>query len=313
MKAARLHEFGDPDVLRYEDAPRPELGEEEVLVRVRAAGINPLDWKIRQGLDLPMIPDDPFPLILGYDVSGTVEEVGANVTEFGTGDVVYGFCDVAGTGGSYAEYTVTESAQLATKPESLTHTEAAGVPTGAVTAWDVLFEIGGLTTGQRVLIHGAAGGVGHMAVQLANWKGADVVATASGYSEKFLRELGVDEFVDYREQCFESVVDTVDVVVDTVGGETQNRSFEVLTEGGVLVSLVSNPSEKLATEHNVEAQMRGGGSDPSRLNDIGELVADGDLLPTIGAELPLSDASAAHERGETEHIRGKIALRVRDG
>lgn len=311
MKAIRIHEYGPPDVLTYEDAPRPEPTDDEVLVRVSAAGVNPLDWKIRQGLPLPMIPENPFPFVLGIDISGIVENVGASVTEFESGDAVFGFSGFPQVG-SYAEYTTTAGAQLAPKPERLDHGEAAGVPVGALTAWQALFEIADLTAGQRVLIHGAAGGVGHMAVQLAKWQGAYVIGTASGYSEDYLYDLGLDGFVNYREQRFESVVDDVDIVVDLVGGETQERSFDILSEGGVLVSTLNKPSEKLAAEHTVDAQRVAGRSNPSILADISELIDTGKLKPTISREIPLKDAHEAHETGENEHVRGKLVLRVMD-
>lgn len=311
MKAVRIHEFGPPEVLTYEDAPRPEPANDEVLVQVYAAGVNPLDWKIRQGLTLPMMSENPFPCILGIDVSGVVEETGAAVTDFETGDGVFGFSSFPQSG-SYAEYTTTAGAQLAPKPERLDHGEAAGVPVVALTAWQALFEIADLAADQRILIHGAAGGIGHMAVQLAKWRGAHVIGTASGYSEAYLRDLGLDEFVNYREQRFESVVDDVDVVVDVVGGETQERSFEVLTAGGVLVSTVGEPSDELAAKHAVEAQRIAGRSNPSILADISELIDTGELKPTVSTEMPLMNAHDAHHAGENEHVQGKLVLRVRE-
>lgn len=310
MKAVRIHEFGSPDVLRYEDAPRPEPLDDEVLVRVHAAGINPVDWRIRQGQMRPMLSENPFPLVLGMDVSGVVQEVGKSVTDFESGDAVFGINGLPELG-SYTEYSATPAEQLAPKPNTLEHGGAAGVPVVAQTAWQALFEYADCTANQRVLIHGAAGGVGHMAVQLAKWKEADVTATASGYSEAYLRDLGVNEFVNYREEDFESVVDNVDIVIDTVGGETPVRSVEVLDENGVLVSVVGEPPEGLTNEHDIEVGVVSGRSKtPSLLATISELIDAGKVRPTISAEFPLENASHAHKVGETEHVQGKLVLRV---
>ena len=308
MKAVRVHEFGAPDVLEYERAPRPEPSDDEVLVRVRAAGVNPVDCRLRRGRMTAMLSENPFPLVLGMDVAGVVEEVGASVTEFETGDAVFGVNGFPKLG-AYAEYATTTVDQLATKPETLDFTEAAGVPVVTQTAWQALFEYADCTADERVLIHGAAGGVGHVAVQLAKWKGAEVVATASGYSEEYLRELGVDEFVNYREEEFESVIDPVDIVVDTVGGDVQRRSVEVLDESGTLVSVVGQPPETIGETRNIAVQAVSGRSNhPSLLATIGETIDAGELRPTISDEIPLAEASRAHEIVETEHVRGKLVL-----
>jgi NADPH:quinone reductase-like Zn-dependent oxidoreductase len=310
MNAARIHEFGPPDVLSYERMPRPEPHDDEVLVRVRAAGVNPVDCRLRRGVTTQMLADDPFPLVLGMDIAGVVEETGAAVTDFERGDAVFGVNGFPDFGG-YAEYATTSTDQLAPKPDVLTFTEAAGVPVVAQTAWQALFEYADCTAGDRVLIHGAAGGVGHMAVQLATSTGAEVIATASGYSERYLRELGVDEFVNYREAAFESVVDPVDIVVDTVGGETQRRSVDVLADGGVLVSVVGAPSDPIAEGHDIAVQAVSGRSEhPALLTRIGEAIDDGALRPTVSTEIPLSEAARAHEIVETEHVRGKLVLDV---
>ena len=310
MKAVRLHEFGSPDVLTYENTPRPEPLDDEMLVRVRAASVNPVDCRIRRGSMTPMLPEEPFPLVLGMDVSGVVQEVGKSVTDFESGDAVFGINGLPELG-SYTEYSATPAEQLAPKPNTLEHGGAAGVPVVAQTAWQALFEYADCTANQRVLIHGAAGGVGHMAVQLAKWKGADVTATASGYSEAYLRDLGVNEFVNYREEDFESVVDNVDIVIDTVGGETPVRSVDVLDENGVLVSVVGEPPEGLTNEHDIEVGVVSGRSKtPSLLATISELIDAGKVRPTISAEFPLENASHAHKVGETEHVQGKLVLRV---
>ena len=310
MNAVRIHEFGAPEVLTYEHAPRPEPSDDEVLVRVRAASVNPVDCRLRRGQMAAMLSENPFPLVLGMDVAGVVEDVGASVTDFEAGDAVYGVNGFPELG-AYAEYATTTAEQLAPKPETLDFAEAAGVPVVAQTAWQALFEYADCTAGTRILIHGAAGGVGHVAVQLANWKGAEVVATASGYSEAYLRELGVEEFVNYREEDFESAVGPVDIVVDTVGGDVQRRSVEVLDENGVLVSVVGRPPEALGDGRDITVKAVSGRSNhPALLATIGELIDDGKLRPTISAEAPLTEASRAHEIVETEHVRGKLVLTV---
>lgn len=310
MKAARIHEFGSSSALTYENAPRPEPRGDEILVRVRAAGVNPVDCRLRQGLMTQMLADDPFPLVLGMDVAGVVEETGAAVTEFERGDAVFGVNGFPDFGG-YAEYATTGTDQLAPKPDALTFAEAAGVPVVAQTAWQALFEYADCTADDRVLVHGAAGGVGHMAVQLAASTGAAVIATASGYSESYLHELGVDEFVNYREERFESAIDPVDIVVDTVGGDTQRRSVDVLADGGVLVSVVGAPSDGIAEGRDIAVRAVSGRSEqPALLTRIGEAIDDGTLRPTISTEVPLAEAARAHELVETEHIRGKLVLDV---
>ena len=308
MKAVRVHEFGAPEVLTYERAPRPEPSDDEVLVRVRAAGVNPVDCRLRRGRMTTMLSENPFPLVLGMDVAGVVEETGAAVTGFERGDAVFGVNSFPEFG-AYAEYATTTADQLALKPETLDFAAAAGVPVVAQTAWQALFEYANCTTDKRILVHGAAGGVGHIAVQLAKWKGAEVVATASGYSEEYLRELGVDEFVNYREEDFESVVDPVDIVVDTVGGDVQQRSVEVLDENGVLVSVVGQPPKGVGETRSIAVKaVSGRSSHPSLLATIDEIIDAGELRPTISAEIPLAEASRAHEIVETEHVRGKLVL-----
>ena len=308
MKAVRLHEFGDTSVLQCEDAPRTPPRAEQVEVRVRAASVNALDWKVRRGVPLPMIPDDPFPLPLGLDLSGVVERVGADISEFTVGDAVFGWSGFPESG-AYAEYVTTTPANLTTKPASLYHVEAAAVPAVGATAWHALFEIANLEAGDRVLVHGAAGGVGHMAVQLATWTGASVVGTASGSNERFLRYLGVDEFVNYRNERFEDAVADVDVVLDTVGGDTLARSFDVLLEGGVIVSTADTPDRSRAAAANVTAT-RVGRADPGLLANLADLIDTGEIRPVVSTQLPFSKAAVAHGESEERHARGKIVLRV---
>lgn len=307
MHAIRVHGFGDPDVLQYETAPRPEPAADELLVRVHAAGVNSLDCLLRRGI----IDEPPLPWIPGYDLSAVVESVGGDVTAFEAGDAVYGQVGgPPGLGNTYAEYATVPAAEVARVPDRLDHTEAAAVPMVALTAWQALFDKGNLSAGDRVLFHGAAGGVGHIAVQLANWRGATIIGTGSAHSEDFLYDLGVDEFVNYREERFEDVVDEVDVVIDTQGGDTRERSFEVLAEGGTLVSLKGEPDEERAAEHGVRGRSVFAQPDAATLAEISDLLEDGTLDVTVSSVHPLSEARTAHEQVEDGHTHGKRVLQV---
>jgi NADPH:quinone reductase-like Zn-dependent oxidoreductase len=311
MKAIRIHNYGGPEVLKYEDAPRPQPQAGEVLVRVHAAGVNPIDWKVREGEMKDLWPHT-FPLILGWDLSGVVEESGrgpAAAGRFRIGDEVYGLPDPT-RGGAYADYIVVRESELALKPKSLHHIRAAAVPLAGLTAWQSLFDTGQLQPGQRVLIHAGSGGVGHLAVQLAKWKGAYVFATASTKNQDLLRKLGVDEPIDYTQQRFEDVARKVDIVLDTIGGETQERSWSVLKKGGNLVSLVQLPSEEKAKELGVRAVFVGGQANGGQLAEIAKIIDSGKLIDRI---LPLSEARRAHELSQSGHIHGKIVLRVSNG
>ncbi len=319
MKAVRIHEYGAPDVLVYEDAPRPEPRDDEVLIRVHAAGVNPADWQIRSGKRFVL--DEPFSLTMGFDVSGIAEAVGSDVDHFQVGDSVYGMLGLGGGGGAYAEYVAAPAVDLAHRPRSLDHVHAAAMPVVALTAWQALFDAGELSAGQTALIHAAAGGVGHIAVQLAKWKGARVIGTASARNEGFLRELGCDEVVDYKTTRFEDVVRDVDVVldsivrdadaaIDTVAGETMERSWSVLKRGGILVSVCAKPSAETAATHSVRGKYVLAQRNAAQLGEIAKLVDAGRLEPTIAAVLPLSEARRAHELSERGHTRGKIVLWV---
>ena len=313
MKAIRIHNYGGPEVLQYEDAPRPEPQAGEVLVRVHAAGVNPIDWKVREGHMKDFWPHK-FPLILGWDLSGVVEELGRGVSRFKIGDEVYSIPDPT-RNGAYADYIVVRESELALKPNSLHHIRAAAVPLAALTAWQSLFDTAQLQPGQRVLIHAGSGGVGHFAVQLAKWKGAYVFATASTKNQDLLRNLGVDEPIDYTEQRFENVARNIDIVLDTIGDETQQRSWSVLKKGGVLVSLVQPPSEEKAKELGARAAIIGAQPNGAQLAEIAKIIDSGKLAPVIDRILPLSEARRAHELSAAGHTHGKIALRVsnRDG
>jgi NADPH:quinone reductase-like Zn-dependent oxidoreductase len=310
MKAIRIHNYGGTEVLQYEGASRPKPQHGEVLARVHAAGVNPTDWKVREGHMKDFWPHK-FPLILGWDVSGTVEEVGPRVSQFKIGDEVYSLPDPT-RNGAYADYIVVRESELALKPNSLHHIRAAAVPLAALTAWQSLFDTALLQPGQRVLIHAGSGGVGHLAVQLAKWKGAYVFATASTKNQDLLREFGVDEPIDYTQQRFEDIARNIDIVLDTLGGETQERSWSVLKKGAVLVSLVQPPSEEKAKELGVRVALLGAQPNGAQLTEIAKIIDSGSLAPVIDRILPLSEARCAHELSQSAHTRGKIVLRVKE-
>ncbi len=306
MKAVRYHAYGGPEVLRYEDAPRPAPGEGEVLVRVHAAGVNPVDWKIRQGGF--KMPGQSFPQIPGFDLAGTVEAVGAGVERFIPGDGVIGYLSLR-RGGAYAEFASVPQDELAPMPQ-IDFVRAAAVPLAALTAWQALFDTAGLESGETVLIHAGAGGVGHFAVQLAKSRGAKVIATASERNHEFLKRIGADQTIDYKEQRFEELVHDVDVVLDSIGGETRTRSYQVLKQGGFLVSIVGAPPPKELEAHG----LRGAGilvqPNAKQLSEIAALIEAGKLKPEVSEVLPLCEAARAHELSQGGHTRGKIVLQV---
>ncbi|WP_212985388.1 NADP-dependent oxidoreductase [Paenibacillus cineris] len=330
MKAIRLHEFGGPEVLRYEEAPLPELKPGEVLVRVHAVGINPPDWYLRDGYkSLPpeWRPPVPFPIILGSDVSGVVEAVATDVKDFSVGDEVFGMVRFPSFGESaaYAEYVAAPASDLALKPAGIDHVHAAGAPMAGLTAWQFLIDLGHNEPnplqpemhrpvpldGKTVLVNGAAGGVGHFAVQLAKWKGAHVIAVASGSHESFLRELGADEFIDYTKSLPEDVVHDMDLVLDTLGSPTTGRFLRTLKRGGALfpVFLGFNDAEE-AAKLGVTVSMTQVRSNGPQLAELGRLLDAGTVRVAIDSTFPLADARKAHERAAGGHIQGKIVLTV---
>jgi NADPH:quinone reductase-like Zn-dependent oxidoreductase len=311
MKAIRLHGRGGPDHLVYEDAPQPRPGAEEVLVRVYATGViaNELKWDVTYQTKAGSPRALPIP---GRDLSGVVEAVGHGVTEPAKGDEVYAMLDYC-CDGAEAEFTIALPNELAPKPRTLDHVQAAAVPLTALTAWQALFEHARLAAGQTVLIHRAAGGVGVFAVQLARWAGAQVIATASKRNRDFLCELGANEIIDYTTTRFEEVVQGVDFVFDTVGGDTLHRSWQVVKPGGVLVSVVSpRPSFAEAKGHGVRPVWFVVQPNREQLVRIGALIDEGKVRPIIDTVLPLSQARQAYEQGARGHTRGEIVLRVVD-
>lgn len=310
MKAVRIHEYGGPDVLRCEEAPQPSPGRGEVLIRVRAAGINPVDWKIREG-KLKTLIRHRLPLIPGWDVSGDVESVGPDVSDFKVGDAVYSRPDIS-RNGAYAEYIAVRASEVAHKPQSLDHVHAAAVPLAGLTAWQALFDAAKLASGQRVMIHAAAGGVGHFAVQLAKWKGAYVIGTASSRNTDFLRSLGVDEVIDYTAMRFEEQVRDLDIVFDTVAGETERRSWQVLKRGGTLVSILNPLSKLKGLLHGVRAKFIFVQPNARQLGELAHLIDEGRIKPVVETVLPLNEAREAQILSQRGHVRGKLVLRVAD-
>lgn len=308
MMAWRVHEFGPPSVMTFERVPRPAPAAGEVLVKVQAVGVGPWDGWIRAGKSaLPQ----PLPLTLGSDLSGEIIDVGLGVSDLSVGDQVYGVTNPQFTG-AYAEYALASATMISKKPSSLTHIEAASVPVIAVTAWQALFDQGQLKAGQTVVIHGAAGNVGAYAVQLARRAGLRIIATAAKGDIPFLLDLGADAVIDFHTQRFEELVPEADAVIDLVGGETQQRSFQVLRRGGKLISAVSNPDQHLAHTYGVEAAFFLVNVTSQYLGEIAGLIDRGELKTRVGAVLPLSDARQAHlmlERVRPQP-KGKIVLAI---
>jgi len=316
MKAVRIERYGNEEVMALAEVEQPKPGENQVLVKVKAAAVNPVDWKIRDGLG-EMFGLKP-PLILGCEVAGTVEVAGdgpsrtgsprrTGINDFAEEDEVYGY--ISAHSGGYAEYVVAPASEFVRKPKQIDFDSASSVPVGALTAWQGIFDDGKLGNGQRILITGASGAVGSMAVQLAKTKGAHVIGLASGRNEEFVRKLGADEFIDYRKAKFEEQVRDVDVVFDTVGGETQERAFQTLKRGGFLVSTVSPPSAEKAKEFGVTVAMVQVMPKPDQLAEINRLVETGKLQVRVAIVLPLAEVKKAHQLSASGHAAGKIILR----
>lgn len=309
MRAVSQESLGGPEVLTVVDLPRPTPRTNEILVRVKAASVNPTDWKHRGNGGFLGKP----PFVLGWDLSGVVESVGVGVVRFSPGDEVFGMLSYPFGHGSHAEYVSAPAAWFAPKPASLDHIQAAALPLVSLTAWQALVENAQLEAGQRVLIHAAAGGVGHVAVQIAKARGAYVIGTASAGKHDFLRELGVDEAIDYREVDFAEAVSDVDVVLDTIGGETSLKSLRTLKPGGVVVSILPVGSEDLfleAAELGVRAMRMLVDASRHNLASVTELVDRGELRATIADVFPLEKAAEAHRLGETGRTSGKLVLTV---
>ncbi|GAA0335021.1 NADP-dependent oxidoreductase [Actinoallomurus spadix] len=328
MRAVRIHEHGGPEVLRYDEVPVPEPRPGEVLVRVHAVGVNPPDWYLRGGMTtMPGKPEATveLPIIPGTDVSGVVAAVTPDVDDFAVGDEVFGMLRFPGFDGSaYAEYVAAPASDLAPKPAGVDHVHAAGVPMAGLTAWQYLIEVGhdhpspfqearhrptALGAGTTVLVNGAAGGVGHFALQLAKWKGARVIAVASGAHESFLRELGADEFIDYTKSRPEELVQDLDLVLDTVGGPGSRRFLRTLKRGGSHFPVFyADFDEEEVAKLGVTVSISQVRSNGAQLAELGRLLDEGTVRVAIDSTFPLADARAAHERAARGHIQGKIVL-----
>ena len=305
MKAVRIHEFGGPETLRVEDLPMPQPGRGEVRIRVMAASVNPVDYKMRNG---GYLPREALPLTLGRDVAGLIDSIGSGVQDFLAGESVFAMLDREH--GGYVEYVTQTSANCARKPAKLDFIQAAAVPLAGLTAWQGLFDRGGLQAGQRVLIHGAAGGVGHFAVQFARARGATVIATCSGRDADFVESLGAAEVIDYHAERFEDRVQDIDLVYDLIGGETQDRSWAVLKTGGILVSTLKAPDKAKAAARHARGEHYMAQPDGRELAEIARLIDAGQVVPRIDRVYMLDDAAEAEAALEYDHVRGKIVLEV---
>ncbi|HEX4207667.1 MAG TPA: NADP-dependent oxidoreductase [Ktedonobacteraceae bacterium] len=307
-QAIHVHNYGGPEQLKLEQVQRPAPQAGEVLVHVHAAGVNPVEWKIRQGLIKDFMPVLQFPYIPGVDIAGIVEEVGPGVTAFQKGQAVFG----QSRRGAYAEYTAASVQTLALKPETLSFDEAAAIPVGATTAWQAVFDNGGLQAGQQVLIQGAAGGVGLFAVQFAKWKGAHVIGTTSSTNVDFVRSLGAETVIDYTSTVVEQAVHDVDLVVDTVGGKTLEQDLLVVKRGGTVVSIAGQPSQEKAQERGVHTAMFSAQVSSELLQTFAQLIDEGRIKVAVARTFPLSEVQRAHELSQSGHGHGRIVLHIAD-
>ena len=310
MKAVVIHEYGDPEVLMYEDVPRPEPKDDQLLIRVIAAGVNPVDAMIRSGM-FDREGTRAFPIILGGDVAGVVEKVGSKITKFKAGDPVFAYVSLDNSGG-YAQYALVTEREAAPKRKSLTYVEAAAVPIAGMTAWQALVDTAKLSAGQTVLIHGGSGGVGSFVIQIAKARGAKVIATASTANQEFLKQLGADVAIDYTKQKFEDVAKDVDVVLDSIGRDTLARSYGVVKKGGIIVSLVARPNQDELQKHGIRGAALNVESTSEQLAEIGKLIDARKIKVIVSQTFPLSEAMKAQEQVATGHTRGKIVLKVAD-
>lgn len=308
MKAVRIHQYGGREVLSLDEIPVPDIAPDEVLVRVVAASINPVDWKVRAGYLAQMIPHQ-LPLTLGWDVSGVVVASGSEVTQWQAGDAVYSRPDLA-RNGTYAEFVAIRANECARKPRTISHVEAASLPLAGITAWEAMMDTARVRAGQRVLVHAGSGGVGSLAIQLVKAAGATVIATASGRNRALVESLGVDQFVDYTTTKAADAVEPVDAVFDTIGGEVQEASWSLLKPGGIQVSIINPPDEAKAAAIGVRAGFVFIGPNAPVLDKLAAMVDGGSLRPVVGAEFALEDIAAAHALSESGRAVGKTVLYV---
>lgn len=307
MKAVRIHAFGGREVLELNDIAIPEAKQGEVLIKIHAASVNPVDWKIRQGYLQPLL-NHALPLTMGWDVSGEVVAVGGGVIHLKVGDEVYSRPNIANNG-SYAEYMTASAEEVALKPKSLTWQEAAGVPLAGLTAWQGLYELADIEAGEQVLIHGGSGAVGQFAIQLAKLRGATVYTTTSARNTDLVLSLGADHAIDYQQVDFSELRD-MDVVLDTIGGEVQDKSWKTIKPGGRLLSIVQTPDEAVAASHGVTASFYFIEPDRSQLEEMARLADAGKLVVNIDSEFSLDQVADAHKRSESGRAQGKIIINV---
>jgi len=310
MKAIRVHAYGGAEKMILEEVERPVAAEDELLVRVQAAGINPVDWKVREGRLQDFLQLE-LPYIMGYDLSGGVAETGAAVEEFQPGDQIFTFRNTA-LPGAFAEYAVIKAAEAAIKPDSLDYAQSAAVPVAALTAWQSLFDVAGLRSGQKVLIHAAAGGVGHFAVQFASWIGAHVIATASTGNLDFLQQMGAHQVIDYTAVRFEEEVSEVDVVLDLLSGETRERSLPLLRKNGILVTtLAPEPPAEVQARYQIRAAAMLVKPDRRQLGEIARLIDSGRVRPIVQS-YPFAEFQQAFRQSQAGYTRGKLALVIKE-
>jgi NADPH:quinone reductase-like Zn-dependent oxidoreductase len=310
MKAVVLNEYGGPEVLKYRDAPRPEPKDDDILVRVIAAAVNPVDSYVRQGMFAKRGLDNR-PAIIGYDIAGVVEKTGANAKKFKAGDKVYSYLSVM-RGGGYAEFAIAKESETAIKPTNINFVEAAAVPLAATTAWQALVDTAKIDKGQTVLIHGGSGGVGSFAIPIAKARGAKVIATASTAHQDLLKQLGVDQAIDYTKTKFEDVAKDVDVVLNCVRADALGRSYGVVKKGGIIVSITDEPDQTECAKHAIRGSRLGAHPDSKVLEELTKLIEARKMTPIVSQTFPLADASKAHQQIETHHTLGKIVLKVAD-
>ena len=309
MRAIVIHSYGGPEVMKLEDVTRPEPAEDDVLIRVVTASINPVDVAIRKGYLAELVGN--FPIILGMDAAGIVEKVGNKVTKYKTGDRVFAFFTLKDEGG-YAEFVTAKEDELAPKPGTISFAQAAGAGAAGATAWEALIDTANLRAGQTVLIHGGSGGVGHLAIQIAKAKGAKVLATASTANQEFLRQMGADVAIDYSRARFEDIAKDVDVVLDTVGRDTLERSYGAVKKGGIIVSIVDEPKPAALEAHGIRGVTLRCTPKAGVLEELSKLMEAKKLTPVISQTFPMTQVMQAQDQIATRHTRGKIVLKIGD-
>jgi NADPH:quinone reductase-like Zn-dependent oxidoreductase len=310
MKAVVVNEYGGPEVLKYQDLPRPEPKEDEILVRVMAAAVNPVDSYVRQGMFAKRGIDNR-PLVIGSDIAGVVEKTGANAKRFKPGDAVYCYLSVT-RGGAYAEFAIAKESETALKPKNISFEEAAAVPLAGTTAWQALIDSAKIDKGQTILIHGGSGGVGSFAIQIAKTRGLKTIATASTEHQTTLKQLGTDQAIDYTTTKFEDVVKDVDAVLNCARADALARSYGVVKKGGVIVSITDEPDQSECAKRSLACSRMGAHPETKVLEELAKLIEAGKMKPIVSQTFPLAEAGKAHQQIETRHTLGKIVLKVAD-